>query len=121
MKTYNQLIKERDEKEKNSIENINLDYLLLKDNLFREYVNFTKDIEDNEGKYIKSDIDEKWSLFLTKNVKDDKDPKTILENFKIFQNEIKANLELKNNYKKFKNNFLRILNGVNDHENFDVL
>ena len=120
LKTYNQLIKERDEKEKNSIENINLDYLLLKDNLFREYVNFTKDIEDNEGKYIKSDIDEKWSLFLTKNVKDDKDPKTILADFKIFQNEIKANLELKNNYKKFKNNFLRILNGVNDHENFDV-
>ena len=48
-----------------------MDYLLLKDNLFITYVDFIKHFKqliNENGKYIKSDIDEQWALFLSKNV-----------------------------------------------------
>ena len=120
LKTYNQLIKDRDEKEKNYIDNINLDYLILKDKLFENYINFInqmKDLEDEEEKYIKSDIDEKWALFLGKNVDIDKDEKDVDSAFKIFMNQINASME-NQRPEKFKNNFLRIIDGVNQHDNF---
>ena len=40
--TYDQLIKERNKKEKEMIENINLNELLLKDELFKEYVEYLR-------------------------------------------------------------------------------
>ena len=120
LKTYNQLIKDRDEKEKNYIDNINLDYLILKDKLFENYINFInqmRDLEDEEEKYIKSDIDEKWALFLSKNVDIDKDEKDVDSAFKIFVNQINASME-NQRPEKFKNNFLRIIDGVNQYDNF---
>ena len=120
LRTYNELIKDRDEKEKNSINNINLDYLILKDNLFQDYVNYINQFEnlsDEDGKYIKSDIDEKWSLFLSKNVDKEKTEKDIKDSFNIFMNQINANMELPN-YEIFKNDFLRIEDGINKYENF---
>ena len=121
LRTYNELVKDRDEKEKNSINNINLDYLLLKDNLFQEYVNYINQFEilsDEEGKNIKSDIDERWSLFLSKNVDKDKTKKEIEDSFNIFMNHINANMELPI-YERFENDFLRIDDGINKYENFE--
>ena len=62
IKTYNQLINNRNEKEKKAIKDTdnNLDYLLLKDNLFIDYTNYIKkwnQLTEENGKYIKSDID----------------------------------------------------------------
>ena len=122
IKTYNQLIKNRNEKEKNLIKDIdnNLDYLLLKDNLFITYVDFIKHFKqliNENGKYIKSDIDEQWALFLSKNVDKSKDKKEIEDAFKKFRDDVKKINELQR-YEKFKNNFLRILDAINIYDDF---
>ena len=122
LKTYNQLINDRNEKEKKSIKDIgnNLDYLLLKDNLFIEYVKFINkwnQLIDENGKYIKSDIDEKWALFLSRNVDKGKDKKEIEDAFQIFKKDVENIIKLER-HEKFNNNFLRILDAVNIYDNF---
>ena len=66
LKTYDQLIKERDRKEKEMIEKIDLDELLLKDELFQEYVECLKkypELNTFKGSNTKDEIDERWSFF----------------------------------------------------------
>ena len=122
IKTYNQLINNRNEKEKKAIKDTdnNLDYLLLKDNLFIDYTNYIKkwnQLTEENGKYIKSDIDEQWALFLAQNVDKSKDKKEIEDAFKKFKDKVKNIIDLPR-HEKFTNNFLRILDAINIYDNF---
>lgn len=117
---YAELINYRDEKEKKRINKIDLDYLILKDKLFIEYTKHIKKYKEleniDDGYYLKSDIDERWSFFLKKYLNEDKK----------FNKEVQKDLNIKFNdfikkidnimklprYKRFNNNFLRISEGV---------
>ena len=120
LKTYNQLLKDRDEKEKNFINNINLDYLIYKDNLFQKYIHFIHDDLNQRGEdnYLKSDIDEKWAFFLNENVENDIDEKKINASFDLFQKNIKGVMKLHKN-EIFNNNFLGIYHGINKYKKFE--
>ena len=117
---YGDLIKIRDEKEKKRINSIDLGYLILKDELFIKYIKKIKkykELEDpDDGYYLKSDIDERWSFFLKKFVNDEtkineKIKKEINDKFNDFMNKIDNIMKLPR-YKRFNNNFLRISEGV---------
>ena len=117
---YGDLIKIRDEKEKKRINSIDLGYLILKDELFIKYIKKNKkykELEDpDDGYYLKSDIDERWSFFLKKFVNDEtkineKIKQEINDKFNYFMNKIDNIMKLPR-YKRFNNNFLRISEGV---------
>lgn len=117
---YDELIKIRDEKEKERINSIDLNYLILKDDLFIRYIKHIKKYkeleDDNDGYYLKSDIDERWSFFLKKYVGDEKKinekvKKDINDKFNDFITKIDNIMKLPR-YERFNNNFLRISEGV---------
>jgi len=117
---YKELIKIRDEKEEKRIKSIDLNYLILKDNLFLKYTNHIKkykELEDTDDSYyLKSDIDERWAFFLKKYVNEtqkinDKIEKDINIKFKDFINNLDNIMKLPR-YKRFNNNFLRISEGI---------
>ena len=110
LKTYEKLINERNKKEKKIIDNINVDNLLLKDELFQEYIKFLKqypEFKKSDCINIQSEIEERWSFFLKRNFKDDIDEKKIRINFDIFKTEIEKIMRLPR-YKRYNNDFLRI-------------
>ena len=123
LKTYDQLIKERDRKEKEMIEKIDLDELLLKDELFQEYVECLKkypELNTFKGSNTKDEIDERWSFFLKKNFNDGKKQyDKIRKNFKIFKSEIDKIMSLPR-YLRFNNDFLRITDAFNHDDNEDI-
>ena len=49
---------------------------------------------DKNAKYIKSDIDEQWALFLSKNVDKNKDKNEIEDAFNNFRDKIKTIIKL---------------------------
>ena len=119
--TYDQLINERNKKEKEMIDKINLNDLLLKDELFAEYVECLRkypELNTIKGNNTKDEIDERWSFFLKKNFKDDIEEEEIRNNFNIFKSEIDKIMSLPR-YLRFNNDFLRITDAFNfeDGEN----
>ena len=121
-KTYNKLIENRDEIEEKRLKEINLDYLLLEDELFFKYIKHLKkypELKDNEeGYYLKSDIDERWSFFLKKYVKENEERDKITKQFDIFLEEIDKIMKFPR-YERFNNYFLRISEGLNRYNNFN--
>ena len=113
--TYDQLINERNKKEKEMIDKINLDDLLLKDELFQEYVECLRkypELNEKKGNNTKDEIDERWSFFLKKNFKDDIEEEEMRKNFGIFKSEIDKIMSLPR-YLRFNNDFLRITDAFN--------
>ena len=122
LKSYCQLIQERNKKEKEIIKKINLDELFLKDKLFKEYVECLKkypELNTNKGKNTKDEIDERWSFFLKENFKDEINQKEIRKNFNIFISEIDKLMTLPR-YERFNNDFLRITDAFNFEKDEDV-
>jgi superfamily II DNA/RNA helicase len=122
LKTYEQLINERARKEKEMIDNINLDVLLLKDELFEEYVHCLRkypELNQRKGNNTKDEIDERWSFFLKKNFNDKVEHEEIRKNFKRFKTEINKIMRLPR-YERFNNDFLRITDAFNTDENEEV-
>ena len=77
-----------------------------------DFIKHWKQLTDKNAKYIKSDIDEQWALFLSKNVDKNKDKNEIEDAFNNFRDKIKTIIKLPR-HEKFKNNFLRILDATN--------
>ena len=110
MKTYDQLINARDRKEKEMLDEIDLEELLLKDELFKEYIDCLKkypELKRESGFNTRQEIDERWSFFLKKNFHGKINEEKIRKNFEEFKNEIKRIMRLPR-YKRFNNDFLRI-------------
>ena len=122
LKTYEQLINERARKEKEMIDNINLDVLLLKDELFEEYVHCLRkypELNQRKGNNTKDEIDERWSFFLKKNFNNKVEHEEIRKNFQRFKTEINKIMRLPR-YERFNNDFLRITDAFNTDENEEV-
>ena len=123
LKTYEQLINERDRKEKEMIEKINLNELLLKDELFKEYIECLRkypELNTVKGHNTKDEIDERWSFFLKKNFTKETKPEEVRKNFKIFTSEIDKIMGLPR-FKRFNNDFLRITDAYNLEDNEEII
>ena len=119
LRTFEQLVEERNKKEKKMIDNINLDKLFLKDELFQEYTLLLKkypELNNEKGRNTKDEINERWALFLKKNFNCDLGNEEIMRNFKNFQSEIDKIMILPR-YQRFNNYILRISDALTLDEN----
>ena len=116
-KTHEDLMKERNIKEKEKIDKININDLLFKEELIQEYSEFLKkfpELKNDKNIKIKYEINERWALFLTKNFNHNINRREIMKNFFDFKSEIDIIMghpeytKLNNN-----NNFLKNVNIFN--------
>ena len=122
--SYSELFNDMNKQENERIQKIlsKLKLVLFKDRLFEQYYNQFKNIDFNSS--LSDDINERWAHFLNENVTNinyqNFNEKEIIDKFQIFIDEIKTIIsDDKNNYKKFKNPFFKMEEGLRLYKNYE--
>jgi len=121
--SYSDVIYEMNKNEKERIENIqkHLKIILFKDELFIEFCGVIKGLDKDSCLF--HDIKERWAMFLKKNISkyniDNFNAYEIKSEFNDFKKEIEEAVNMKEDYKKYTNPFIKVQAGLREYKNFE--
>lgn len=121
--SFSDVLDDMNKNEKERIENIqkHLKIILFKDKMFIKFCSVVKNLEKNSCLF--DDIRERWAMFLKINISkymiDDFNEQEIEEKFNSFKEEVEKTVNMKYDYEKYENPFIKIEAGLKKYKKFE--